>query len=124
MVISSCLKDKLVVYIKGMNIYCEVCEGSIRKNGWKEHLKTRKHRVACGEIVVEEVEKKQCWKCKGHKALEMFRGDNATCNGCLARRKKWADNNPEKVRELSRKYGEEHKEEKKAYNQEFNRREV
>ena len=38
--------------------------------------------------------------------------------------KKWADNNPEKVRELSRKYGEEHKEEKKAYNQEYNQREV
>ena len=72
------------------------------------------HRIACGEIVVEEVEKKQCWKCKGHKALEMFRGDNATCNGCLAHRKKWA----EKVRELSRKYGEEYKEEKKPYNQE------
>ena len=45
------------------------------------------HRIACGEIVVEEVEKKQCWKCKGHKALEMFRGDIATCNGCLAHRK-------------------------------------
>ena len=33
----------------------------------------------------------------------------------------WLGNNPEKVRELSRKYGEEHhKEEKKAYNQEHN----
>ena len=54
----------------------------------------------------------------------MFRGDKATCNGCLAHRKKWAKNYPEKVRELSRKYGEEHKEEKKPYNQEYNRREV
>ena len=31
---------------------------------------------------------------------------------------------PRKVRELSAKYGEEHKEETKAYNQEYNRREV
>ena len=56
--------------------------------------------------------------------LEMFSGENATCNGCLAHRKKWADNNPEKVKELSRKYGEEPKEEKKVYNQEYNQREV
>ena len=124
MVSSTCLKEKSVGYIKDMNIYCEVCERSISKNGWKEHSRTRKHRIACGELVVEEVEKKQCWKCRGHKVLEMFRGENATCNGCLAHRKKWAGNNPEKVKELSRKYGEEHKEEKKAYNQEYNQREV
>ena len=30
----------------------------------------------CG---VEKVEKKQCCKCIGHKALEVFGGDNATC---------------------------------------------
>ena len=53
----------------------------------------------------------------------MFRGENATYNRCPARRKKWAGNNPDKVRELSRKY-EEHKEEKKAYNQDCNRREA
>ena len=69
------------------------------------HLTTRKHGIVC-DIVVEEVEK-QCCKCRGHKVLNMFRGDNATCNGCLAHRKKWAGSNPEKVRELSRKYGEE-----------------
>ena len=33
-------------------------------------------------------------------------------------------NNPEKVREFSGKYGEEDQEERKAYNQEYNRREV
>ena len=38
--------------------------------------------------MVEEVEKKQCCKCRGRKALEMFSGENATtCNGCLAHRK-------------------------------------
>ena len=41
-----------------------------------------------------------------------------------SKEKKWAGNNPDKVRELSRNYGEEHKEEKKAYNQECNRREA
>ena len=50
--------------------------------------------------MVEEVEKKQCWKCREHKGLEMFREDNATCNGCLAHREKWAGNNPDKVKEL------------------------
>ena len=124
MVSSTCLKEKLVVYSKDMSIYCEVCECNIKKSNWGKHLKTTKHGIACGDIVVEEVEKKQCCKCGGHKVLEMFSGENATCNVCLAHRKKWADKNPEKVRELSRKYGEEHKEEKKAYNQEYNRREV
>ena len=51
----------------------------------------------------------------------MFRGNNATCNGCLAQREKWAGNNPEKVRELWQKYHEERREEidekKKVYNQ-------
>ena len=107
-----------------MSIYCEVCECNIKKSNWGKHLKTTKHGITSGNIVVEEVEKKQCCKCRGHKVLEMFRGENATCNVCLAHRKKWADSNPEKVRELSRKYGEEHKEEKKVYNQEYNQREV
>ena len=45
---------------------------------------TTKHGIACGDIVVEEAEKQQCWKCRGHKGLEMFRGGIAPCNGCLA----------------------------------------
>ena len=52
----------------------------------------------CSDIVVEQVDKKQCCKCRGHQVLEMFLGDNATCNGCLAHRKRWAGNNPAKVR--------------------------
>ena len=124
MLSSTCLKEKLVVYIKDMNIYCQVCDCNIKKRNWGKHLKTTKHGIACGDIVVEEVEKKQCCKCGGHKVLDMFSGENATCNVCLAHTKKWADKNPEKVRELSRKYGEEHKEEKKVYNQEYNQREV
>ena len=104
-----------------MNIYCEVCDCHMKKGKWGKHLKTTKHGIACGEIVVEEVEKKQCWKCRGHKGLEMFRGGNATCNGCLAHREKWAGNNAEKVRELWQKYHAEHREEinekKNVYNQ-------
>ena len=75
-----------------MSIYCEVCECNIKKSNWGKHLKTTKHGIVCGDIVVEEVEKKQCCKCRGHKVLEMFSGANATCNVCLAHRKKWADN--------------------------------
>ena len=38
--------------------------------------------------------------------LEMFRGENAAGNGCLALFGKKVDNNPGKVRELKPKYGE------------------
>ena len=104
-----------------MSVYCEVCECNIKKSNWGKHLKTTKHGITSGNIVVEEVEKKQCCKCRGHKGLEMFRGNNATCNGCLAHREKWAGNNPEKVRELWQTYHAEHREEinekKKVYNQ-------
>ena len=78
-------------------------------------MKIRKLGIACGDIVVEEVEKKQCCNCRGHTVLEMLRGDNATCNGCLAHRKKiggWRVMTHPLVRELSGKSGEEHKEEK------------
>ena len=97
-----------------MSIYCEVCEGNIKRSNWRKHLKTTKHGITSGNIVVEEVEKKQCCKCRGHTVLEMFSGENATCNVCLAHRKTWSKNNPEKIRELSQKYGEEHKEEKEG----------
>ena len=53
MVSSTCLKEKLVVYVKDMNIYCEVCECSIKKSNWGKHLKTTKHGIVCGDIVVE-----------------------------------------------------------------------
>ena len=42
MVSSTCLKKKLVVYIKDMNIDCQVCERNIKKIGWGEHLRTHK----------------------------------------------------------------------------------
>ena len=40
------------------------------------HLTTRKH--GSGDIVVEEVGKKQYCNCRGHKVLEVFKGYNAT----------------------------------------------
>ena len=45
MVSSTCLKEKLVVFIKGMSIYCEVCECNIKKSNWGKHLKTTKHGI-------------------------------------------------------------------------------
>ena len=60
--------------------------------------------------------------------LEIFSGENATCNGCLAHRKKSQGiilKKIEQVGELSQNIiGEEHEEEKNAYNQEYNQREV
>ena len=41
----------------------------LRKVGGGGHFTTRKHGMACGDIVVEEVEKKQCYKCRGHNVL-------------------------------------------------------
>ena len=46
------------LYLKGcqsMEIYCEVCECNIWKCGWTKRVKTQKHRIACGDVVVEEV---------------------------------------------------------------------
>ena len=51
-----------------MSVYCEVCGCNIKKSNWEKQVKTKEHGIACGDIVVEEGEKKQCWKCKGHKA--------------------------------------------------------
>ena len=38
-----------------MEIYCEVCECNIWKCGRAKRVKTQKHRIACGDVVVEEV---------------------------------------------------------------------
>ena len=70
-------------------------------------MQTRKYGIACGDIVVNKVEKNQCCKCKGRKGLEMFRRDDATCKLCLAHREQWAGNNTERVEELWQKYHEE-----------------
>ena len=77
MVSSTCLEDKLIVYIEDTNIHCYMCECSIKKSGWGGHVTTRKHGLARGDIVVD-VEKKQCCKRRGRKVLEMFRGENVT----------------------------------------------
>ena len=61
-----------------MNVYCEVCGYNVRKSPWGKHLKTTRHGIACGDIVVEEVEKTnsvanvegiRCWKCSVGKML-------------------------------------------------------
>ena len=77
MVSSTCLEDKLIVYIEDTNIHCYMCECSIKKSGWGGHVTTRKHGLARGDIVVD-VEKKQCCKRRGRKVLEMFSGENVT----------------------------------------------
>ena len=61
---------------------------------------------------VINVEGIMCWKCLGEIMLLVV--------DALLIGKKRAGNSPEIVRELSQKYGEEHKAEKKAYNQEYN----
>ena len=51
-----------------------MCECSIKKSNWGKHLRTTKHGIACGDIVVEEVEKKQCWKCRGQSCWKCLGG--------------------------------------------------
>ena len=94
----------------------------IKKLGWARHLKTKKHIE--NEKGVEEVEKKQCRKCGCWRVLELYRGENATCNICLGCRESWAGKNPEKVRDMNRNYWVLHREEKKAYNKEYSQREI
>ena len=107
---------------KCKEIYCEVCRHNIRKLGWAKHLKTKKHIE--NETGVEEVEKKQCRKCGCWRVLELYRGENATCNICLGYRESWAKKNEEKVRVMNKNYWDEHKVEKKVYNKEYSQREV
>ena len=107
---------------KCKEIHCEVCRHNIKKLGWAKHLKTKKHIE--NEKGVEEVEKKQCRKCGCWRVLELYRGENATCNVCLGYRESWAGKNPEKVRDMNRNYWAEHREEKKVYNKEYSQREI
>ena len=57
----------------------------------------------------------RCWKCLGERMLLVV---DALRTG------KKAENNSQRVRELSRKHGEEPKAKKTAYDQEYNHREV
>ena len=107
---------------KCKEIYCEVCRHNIKKLGWAKHLKTKKHIE--NEKGVEEVEKKQCRKCGCWRVLELYRGENATCNVCLGYRESWAKKNEEKVRVMNKNYWDEHREEKREYNKEYSQREV
>ena len=65
------------------------------------------HRIQYRAIKFANVFPQTCANQKArNKGLEMLRGDNATCNGCLARREKRAGNNTERVKELSCNHAE------------------
>ena len=98
---STILKGMAVVYIKVSTFIARCVSAVFTKVIRGKHLKTTKHSIACGDIVVE-AENQQCWKCRGHMGLEMFRRGNASCNGCLAHREKWAGNNPGEWRNYGR----------------------
>ena len=119
-----CIKDmeSEIPDTKCKEIYCEVCRQNIKKLGWAKHLKTKKHIE--NENGVEEVAKKQCRKCGCWRVLELYRGENATCNVCLGYRESWAKKNEEKVRDMNKNYWDEHREEKKAYNKDYSKLEI
>ena len=119
-----CIKDKESENpdTKCKETYCGVCRHNIKKLGWAKHLKTKKHIES--EKGVEEVEKKHCRKCGCRRVLELYRGENATCNICLGHRDNWAKKNEEKVRDMNKNYWDEHREEKMVYNKEYSQREI
>ena len=63
---------------------------------------------------------KHCGKCEAHRSLDMFKGENETCNSCLDRNKRWAEKN----RERQKKKRDEQIEETKEYNKEHAMREI
>ena len=63
-----------------MRMYCRCVSAVLRKVIGENIWELESTGLTCGDIVLEEVEKKQCWKCRGRKLLEMFRGENASCN--------------------------------------------
>ena len=108
-------------------IDCKVCGSKVKKSQWNKHLETKKHKSkSSGEE--EEVEiiidSKKCRKCLANRKLDMYLGDNATCNVCLDGWKKWAGKNEDKVREINKRYKDEHKDEINEYNKEYSLREV
>jgi len=107
---------------KCKDIYCEVCRRNIQKLGWAKHLKTKTYIE--NDKRVEEVEKKQRRTCGCCRVLELYKGENATCNICLGYRESWAMKNEEKVRVMNKNYWDEHREEKKVYNKERSEREI
>ena len=71
-------------------------------------------------VIEDEEEKKQCRKCGCWRVLELYRGENATCNICLGHRENWAKTNAEKVKEMKKNYCQDMKDdikEKGIYNQ-------
>ena len=63
------------------------------------------------------------WKQRGkrtaHRSLDMFKGENETCNRCLDRNKRWAEKNHE-----SEKKTRDERKEEKEYNKESAMREI
>ena len=60
------------------NVYCQVCECNVRKNGWGKHEKTNKH-IKNAKGGGEEVEKRRCGQCGCNKELGMFNEKNKMC---------------------------------------------
>ena len=126
--ISSIFKGMSVVYIKDMEVECKACNRKMKKWQWNRHTGGKEHKgnMQTGNFDVDTVcvaiedekERKKCRKCRCYKALELYRGENETCNLCLDSRKRWAEKNPEKVKEMNQIYWDRMKEKKKKHNKE------
>ena len=93
-------KGMEVVYIKDMEVECRACGQRMKKWCWEKHVRGSKHRenirsedFALDNVCVEspdEKERKQCRKRNCYKGLDLYRGENETCNLCIDSRKRWA----------------------------------
>ena len=102
-------------------ITCEVCGSKVKRYNWLKHLQTKTHKKKANDEdrthLAGVMDWKQCGKCKAPRSLDMFKGENETCNRCLDRNKRWAEKN----HESEKKKRDERKDEKKEYNKEYER---
>ena len=110
--------------IRMETIICEVCGSKVKRYNWLRHLqtKTRKKKAKDEDLthLAGVMDWKQCGKSKAHRSLDMFEGENETCNRCLDQNKGWAEKN----HDSQKKKRDEREDEKKEYNKEYAMREI
>lgn len=67
----------------------------------------------------DEIEKKQCTKCKVFRLTNQFKEGRTQCNICLASKQEYRENHREKLREKAREYYENNKDKKAEYNKKY-----
>lgn len=83
-----------------------------------ENIKTFKE-INQEKEKTDEVEKKQCTKCKVIRLTNDFKEGRTQCNKCLAIKQKYRENHREKLNEKAKEYYENNKDKKAEYNKKY-----